>query len=304
MSAARYGDPQALRQAVNDRLRRLALGRPGTQLADLQRQFAYDRLLSRVFHAHRDRWVLKGATAMLARLAGLARHTRDVDLYHRGGDLADAEEALRAAAAIELGDHFRFTVNPGQPIAQGQGALRAPVVAHLGATVFATFHVDLVTGLTMTGTPEEVPPLVPIELPGIERSTYRAYPIADHIADKVCALLELHPRQGGPPEVSTRYRDLADLAILTHMADVDANALTVALTSEASRRGLALPGRLPTPERAGWPAGYARVARDAPGLAERDLGSAVDTVGRFINPVLTRQAAGRWNPAFLTWGAA
>jgi hypothetical protein len=50
MTANRYGDPQALRQALSDRLRRLAAERPGVQLSDLHRQFAYDRLLCRVFH--------------------------------------------------------------------------------------------------------------------------------------------------------------------------------------------------------------------------------------------------------------
>jgi len=45
MTERRYGDPAALRQALTDQLRRLALARPGAQLADLQRQFAYDRLL-------------------------------------------------------------------------------------------------------------------------------------------------------------------------------------------------------------------------------------------------------------------
>ena len=45
-----------------------------------------------------ENWVLKGATAMLARLEGRARHTLDVDLYRRDGSLADAERALREAA--------------------------------------------------------------------------------------------------------------------------------------------------------------------------------------------------------------
>ncbi len=132
MSEARYRDPQALRQAINDRLRGLARERRGSQLADLRRQFAYDGLLSRVFQGERDQWVLKGATAMLARLAGLARHTLDIDLYRSKGDLAEAEDALHAATAVDLGDYFRFTLSPGRPIAQGLGAIRVPVAAYLG----------------------------------------------------------------------------------------------------------------------------------------------------------------------------
>ncbi|MGH2512747.1 MAG: hypothetical protein ACRDGQ_08685 [Candidatus Limnocylindrales bacterium] len=63
MTQPRYRDPAALRQALTDQLRRLALARPEAQLADLQRQFAYDRLLARVFVAEPEAWVVKGDRA-------------------------------------------------------------------------------------------------------------------------------------------------------------------------------------------------------------------------------------------------
>jgi hypothetical protein len=59
MSANPYRDPRAMRNAIADRLRPLARER-GIQLSSLQRQFAYDRLLCRVFRDEPDRWVLKG----------------------------------------------------------------------------------------------------------------------------------------------------------------------------------------------------------------------------------------------------
>lgn len=297
----RYKDPQAMRQAINDRLRRLMNDSPGTQLADLQRQLAYDRLLSRVFQAREDRWVLKGGTAMLARLGSQARHTLDVDLYNQRDALVEAEQALRANAQLDLGDHFRFALSPGRMIAEIQSALRVPVDAYLGAIRFASFHVDLSTGLAMTGVPDEVDPLVPITLPGLVRVTYRVYPIVDHVADKVCAMLEVHERSTGPPIHSTRYRDLADLAMFAHTAGVGAAALSTALTSEAARRGLPLPTMLPTLDWPGWRAGYARATRDAPALAEPDLDSALVTVRRFIDPILDGTAAGRWKPDRLAW---
>lgn len=300
MTDEQYGDPRALRQAVKDRLRRLVDEGRG-QLTDLQRQFAYDRLLTRVFEAEPERWVLKGATAMLARLQGAARHTIDVDLYSRPGGLADAEQALRAAARNDLGDHFRFELQPAQAMNQGGRALRVPVVAYLGVSEFARFHVDLVTDLVMTGVPDEVAPIVPIDLPGIGRTSYFAYPLADHIADKVCGLLETHPRVGAIALASTRYRDLVDLATFTHTVSVDASAMKTALGSEARRRGLELPGRLEAPAGTDWPAGYARVARDAPGLEERDLGSAMTVVGAFIDPVLSGVATGSWDAAGTRW---
>ena len=303
MSEPRYADPGAMRQAITDRLRQLARERPGAQLADLQRQFAYDRLLARLFLTEPDAWVLKGATALLARLHGSARHTVGVDLYRQDAQLDVAEVALRAAAATDLGDFFRFTLAPGQRVAEGRTTLRVPIIVFLGATEFARFHVDLVTGIEMTGQPDEAEPLVPVELPGITTVRYRVYPVADHVADKVSAMLELHARAAGPAQASTRYRDLADLALIAHTQPVAARQLRRALTSEARRRGLELPTALPTPDAPGWRAGYARVARNVPGLPERDLDAAVATVSSFIDPALAGTAIGTWDPDRLAWSA-
>jgi hypothetical protein len=296
----RYTDPAALRRAVTDRLRMLA-GREYAQLADLQRQFAYDRLLARIFLSEPDDWVLKGATALLARLRGRARHTIDVDLYRPVAGLDEAEAALRRAAASDLGDFFRFVLAPGRRVAEGRATLRVPVTAYLGATEFARFHVDLVTDIAMTGQPEDSPPLVPLDLPGIPAPTYRLYPIADHIADKVCALLEVHPRAAGVAQPSTRYRDLADLVVIAHTQRFGAEPLARALGSESRRRGIGLPEAFPGPIAPVWRAGYARVARDVPSLAEQDLGSALAAVQRLIDPVLAGRASGDWDPDRRLW---
>jgi hypothetical protein len=300
MSANPYRDPRAMRNAIADRLRPLARER-GIQLSSLQRQFAYDRLLSRVFRADAARWVLKGATAMLARLGADARHTRDIDLLTRVGNLDEAERALRSAAAVDLGDYFTFTLNPGRRIAQGAGAVRVDVLAFLGLDKFASFHVDLVADLMMTGTPDLVSPLVPLSLPGLVTTSYSAYPLVDHVADKVCAMLETHERASGLRQPSTRFRDLADLAIFAHAISVGATELDAALQSEAKRRSLDLPDRLVRPTGADWPSGYARVARDAPQLKERELKQALQVVRRFIDPVLAGTARGQWDPATLQW---
>jgi hypothetical protein len=297
-----YASPVALRHAITDRLRRLAAEKPGRSLQDLLRQFAYDRLLFRVFSSEdSDRWVLKGATALLARLGGDARHTVDIDLYDRSGTLDDAEQALRAAAARDVGDQFRFVLTPGRRIAEGGVAVRVNVTALLGASEFARFNVDLVAGVGMSGSPDEAEPLIPIEVPGIPRTRYRIYPLADHIADKVLAMVERHARQGGEPVASTRYRDLADLVVVARREVVDAAALGTALREQAGRRRFELPNELRPPDDAGWRSGYARVARDVPGLEEKDIESAVATVSRFIDPVLQGRADGQWDPTAMAW---
>ena len=298
----RYATPVALRSAITDRLRSAANADPGRSLADLRRQFAYDRLLYRVFTAeNRDRWVLKGATALLARLGGQARHSVDIDLFDQAGTLEDAEAALRAAAAQDAGDHFRFELAPGRRIAEGGVALRVAVTAYLGASEFERFNVDLVTGTGMTGTPGETDSLVPIDIPGIPRARYRIYPIADHVADKLFAIVERHDRRDGPAIGSTRYRDLADLVVIAHAEEVEASALEAALRNQAERRGLEVPSAFRPPDDAGWRAGYARVAKDVPSLVEKEYIRAVETARRFIEPVLAGAARGHWSPSRQEW---
>ena len=56
----------------------------------------------------------------------------------------------------------------------------------------------------MTGEPEAVPPLARVVMPDVDQHGYRAYPLVDHVADKVAAMFELHGERGAP---STRYKD-------------------------------------------------------------------------------------------------
>ena len=73
-----YGSPAAFRAALTSRLQNLAQTSPWT-LPQLQRQFAYDRLLARLYLDDQD-WILKGATALLAREIGV-RGSLDIDVH-------------------------------------------------------------------------------------------------------------------------------------------------------------------------------------------------------------------------------
>ena len=84
----RYKTPASARAAVTDKLRAQARDSPWA-LPDLQRQYAYDQLIERLYRLD-DRWVVKGATALLARRISV-RHTIDIDLY-RPGAIADGNE--------------------------------------------------------------------------------------------------------------------------------------------------------------------------------------------------------------------
>ena len=234
-SANQYRTPGAFRAALTAKLKNLAQhGR--WAFPQLQRQIAYDRLLARLY-LHDDQWIVKGATALLARDLGV-RATNDVDLFRRASVEA-AEAVLREAASRDIGDWFRVEIGVGGSAGEGCDAIRLPVTASVGSTVWQKFHVDL-TGdsLRMTGQPDDVPPLARLGMPSVEQPGYRAYPLVDHIADKMVATFQRYG-EGNTP--STRFKDLVDLVAIVSTASVEAGSQTAALRSEADRRGVALP---------------------------------------------------------------
>ncbi len=105
-AALSYSTATAFASALADRFATAAkaTGRP---ITDLRRQFAYDRLLARLFGVAHDRWVLKGGTGLLARLPDQARHSMDIDLYYQG-QLDALDDDLATAAKTDLGDFFSF----------------------------------------------------------------------------------------------------------------------------------------------------------------------------------------------------
>jgi Nucleotidyl transferase AbiEii toxin, Type IV TA system len=295
-----YRSPAALRAALTDRLKKVAASSPFT-VTDLQRQFAYDRLLARVFSApDAELWVLKGAAALLARL-DVARHSKDIDLsWQSTVDLDEAEHAFRVAAGRDVGDFFVFDIGSAAPLVGDKGR-RFAVVAGLGGRPFAAFSADLVAGQSMTALPEAVPPLVAVEIPGLLRVDYRAYPLVDHIADKVAAGLETHVRAGGAVTVSSRYKDLVDLVLIARTQRPVAAQLRRALLSETGRRGVGVPVEFLMPGPL-WPAGYEAKATEVPQLGE--LGrfpAALALVKRMLDPVLAGTAVGRWDPERAAW---
>ncbi len=96
---------------------------------------AYDRLLERLY-LQDDAWIVKGATALLARDIGV-RATIDIDI-HRETTREMAEADLRRATAADIGDWFPFEIRAPRPLADSSG-VRLPVDAFVGNTVWAAF---------------------------------------------------------------------------------------------------------------------------------------------------------------------
>lgn len=294
MSAeGRYGSPAAFRRALTDRIN-AAVKESKWAPQQLQRQVAYDRLLERLYLLN-DGWIVKGATALLARHLGV-RGSLDVNVYRAvAHEVAEAD--LRRAAATDVGDWFRFEVGPAETI--GNNAIRLPVDAIIGATTWVRFHVDLSgTDLRMTGQPDAVPAIARGVIPEVEQHGYWAYPLVDHVADKVAATYERHGDMQTP---STRFRDLVDLVAIVSGGSVEADGQTEALRSEFDRRNLVLPGTFDIPDRALWERGYASEARRSLLGKARTLDEALAVVRPFLDPLFQGEAKGSWDPQRQRW---
>ncbi|MDN5929988.1 MAG: nucleotidyl transferase AbiEii/AbiGii toxin family protein [Pseudonocardia sp.] len=295
-----YATPAALWRAVCDRskLEAKAAGIPNK----LARQFVYSRFLARVFASERERWMVKGGIAILARVRS-ARHSQDIDFYLADGTLDTAVAELQAAAARDLGDHLTFNLSgeptrqverPGQP---GSDLVTVRVDCYAGAKRIENFKVDVVINSVITQPADVVVPPVAITMPGIEPPICRVYPVVDHIADKLCATLELH--KGVP---SSRVRDLADLVVFARTHIVDAAALREAIHAEQIHRDLAPIDQWSCPDT--WAGGYPALARDIPDCREHaTFPAAVALMEQFFNPLLSGELddAHQWNPERGEW---
>lgn len=168
------------------------------------------------------------------------------------------------------------------------------VSSFIGTKVWVRFQIDLVAdGIGMTGEPDKVPPLTVVD---DERTLWRAYSLVDHVADKVCAILE---RPTGHP--STRFKDLIDLVVISTRVSVDAAPQAEAPAREAARRKLLLPHRFDVPDRALWQTGYRAEARRTVGIRARTLDDALAVVRPFLDPLLGTTATGQWDPDHARW---
>ena len=295
MAARGYASPAAFRRALTDKL--AAVAQTGKwSLDQLQRQIAYDRLLERLY-AVDEGWVVKGATALLARDLGV-RASIDIDVF-RAAALEVAERELREAAALDLGDWFVFEADAAQQVGDGAAGLRVPIRALIGPTDWARFHVDLLGNeVTMTGTPEQMPALARVAMPDVEQRGYRVYPLVDHIADKIAATFDRYGKSRSP---STRYKDLVDLVAIASAASVEAPAQIVALRSEAKRRSIELPTTFMIPDRQAWRRGYGAEATRSLLDVAATLEEALELMARFADPLLDGSARGVWVPSVETW---
>ncbi|PZS26589.1 MAG: hypothetical protein DLM59_18045 [Pseudonocardiales bacterium] len=118
-----------------------------------------------------------------------------------------------------------------------------------------------------------------IDIPGLFRPPYRAYPIVDHIADKLAATFDQRTTAAGHPQGGSRVKDAVDLLLLARTQTVDAAPLRAAIASELARR---------------------RCRHPAAGRHVAD--SCLPTIRALVDPVLAGSCrTGTWDPTAAGW---
>lgn len=287
----RYESGADFRRALESRLRQQAVS-SGVSLTRLRKMVAFERFLARLVTAQPDAWVLKGGLALQFRLRERARTTQDIDLLLRHRLSADdVHRALVAAALLDLGDWFIFEVARSTH----PGDLRFPVQGLLDGRLFEAFHVDVGMGDPLIEPADMVtaPPL--LEFAGILPTTVPTYPLSQQIAEKVHAFTRLYVSGE-----SSRVRDWVDILLMAHWEGLQAGTLRRALQATFEERGThALPRQLPVPS-AAWSRPFRRLCEQT-GLDYPSLDDAAQAMGRFLDPVLSGQAQGTWNPVRWQW---
>lgn len=297
MTARTYASPAAFKQALEARLRADATHR--VRPIHRQRQLlVFDRFLARVMEVLGERVIVKGGVVLELRL-DRARTTKDVDLRVLGDPDALAAQ-LRAACALDVGDHLRFECSPDpeHPTIEGEGIVyagrRFRASAQLAGKPYGNhFGVDAGFADRLVEAPEIIPGSAFLEFAGVAASRLRVYPRESHVAEK------LHAYTLPRSRVNTRVKDLPDLALLALTGSFEGERLRAALDATFSFRGThPLPATLPTPPSA-WAAPYARIAQtDA--LPWSTLDDVTAAASAFLDPVL-RGDARRWTPAAWGW---
>ena len=300
MTEEAYNSWSALAQAIKAAASRARADRATSRdVSALIAGAVQDRFLSRVFAAgDQSEWLLKGGGAMLARVP-TTRSTKDIDLAAAGSDLDEAQRALQDVARHELGDHLRFELTAiretgrgdNQPGVQTRRLLFSCLDAQTGRKV-AVVPVDIVVGPPPIGRIETVTPANRLTLPrDLPAAPYRLFPVADQIAEKVCATLQHY---GGMR--STRVKDLVDLVTIARTQRVDLRELHAAIEQKRRHSRMDPIQRFTIPD--GWERTYRVLA--AATASTGGITSAADAealVAQLVDPALTGDGERTWIPS-------
>lgn len=291
----RYGTASAFRRALEDRLKERS-HQDGARLAGLRKQVAFDRLLARLGQVAPDQWALKGGFALQLRISDRARTTRDVDLAWPVHEDELLDKIIEATIE-DLGDFFIFRAErtTADPDRMG-GAHRFRLEASVAGRLFETFLLDVGEGEGATAQSEALTTPNLLGFAGIEPVTVPVIPLTRQVAEKLHAYTRRY--EGG--RVSSRPKDLVDLALIAQLFSLDAARLLLDLHEVFAGRGThELPSDLPRPP-GEWRVPYRQLAVEVGFDADLNVGHMV--AAGMLDPVLEGKVrSGEWNPQAQHW---
>jgi len=235
------GERDGLARSVQVRLTRHAKEIGADSNLVLMR-FAVERFLYRLSRsAHAERFVLKGALLMFARLGNTLRPTRDADLLGFGEmtDVTLASIAREICVTEVAPDAVIFLTETIQvePIRaeDAYGGQRVTLVAMLGAARLRV-QVDVGIGDAV------VPPPTWLDYPGLlddfPQPRLRAYATETVVAEKFHAIVMLGLR-------NSRLKDYFDLYVIARAGGTTPDAIGAAIAATFERRQTAIPIQMP-----------------------------------------------------------
>jgi len=283
------------RRALEERLRTRSLN-SGTSLARLRKVVAFDRFLVRLIQYQPDQWILKGGFAIDLRLVNKARTTKDIDVLALMGS-ADILSSLRSAGSLELGDWFRFEVQPGEARTPDEiGNLRFPIRSLLDGRTSEEFHIDVGVGDPVIDPVDYLEGPSLLNFSGIQSTLIPCYPVTQQIAEKLYAYTR--PHVSGE---SSRVKDFVDILLLAGFGRIDPDRLLLAIQATFDTRNThPIPLELPDPP-VDWSRPYLKLANEV-SLNFRNLEEANKAIKAFLNPLLRSEATRLWEPDHWAWG--
>ncbi len=284
----KYSSARAFRQALEDRLRS---NYAPHRIPRLRKMIAFERFMARLD----ERWILKGGYALQLRTEK-ARPTQDVDLLAQHISEDQIAEVLLDAIRQDMGDYFEFFVERTDQKLNLGSAIRFRVLARLAGRVFERFHVDIGRDDPIVEAVEYLTPPTYLSFAGIETNPIPCYPVTQHIAEKLHALVR--PR----PVESSRVKDLVDILLFACMSgDLQAGQLHAAVQAVFETREDPIPTQLDQIP-VSWRPKFNQFTKNLD-LPFSHFDEAIQAAQNFINPILGGRDTGAWNPESWTWGS-
>jgi hypothetical protein len=276
--------------------------RRGRSTDELHQTYALEGFLARLAGSpYAQTLVLKGGVLLAA--YDTRRPTRDVDLQAQrmSNDTAHVLQVVQEIARLHHDDGLVFDTDhaTAEMIRDDDvySGVRVTLTGHL-CVARLTFHVDVNVGDPIWPAPQKI--VLPRLLEG--QIVLTGYPLSMVHAEKILTAV-----QRGP--ANTRWRDFADIYLLSGRHDIDGHELTTAITQVAGYRELRLASldhildgypALAQPRWAAWRRKH-RLDDQLPD----DFTAVLTAVIAFADPVLNGATTGHsWNATDRAWNPA